>query len=152
MGDGGTMMTVSGLQLPASFVRFFGEHRYTNWDLKGKADAYGNPLQADFMPHSTIERMEQKTAKLSQYFGPAHPPVAPCYQEPGFLFDITDFSKIACFGRTVGGAPFCFDFRENPDEPSVIFHDDLYARWRRIAPDFDSFIGLFERYEEGDEE
>ena len=35
------MMTVNGLQLPASFAEFFEEHRYSNWELKENVDAFG---------------------------------------------------------------------------------------------------------------
>jgi hypothetical protein len=102
--------------------------------------------------------MEEDTALLAEYFGPPEqyeeqitPEIMKAMEqqrakEPGFLFDITDFSKIVQFGCSAGGAPFCFDFGEDLQEPSVILHDDSYARWRRIAPSFDRLISLFKPY------
>ena len=62
--------------------------------------------------------------------------------EPRFIPDIVDFSKIVCFGMSADGAPFCFDFRDNLEQPSVIWWADAY--WRRVAPDFDSFVALLD--------
>jgi SMI1/KNR4 family protein SUKH-1 len=161
--EGGTMMTAKGLRFPASFVQFFKEQRYSNWDLKENVDAYGHPLETDFEPLDTAERMKQNTAELAKYFGPPDqhregitPEVLKMVQQqiakdPSFLFDITDFSKIVQFGRSAGGAPFCFDYRGDLQEPSVILHDDRHGRWRRLAPNFDTFLSLFERYEEEEE-
>jgi hypothetical protein len=161
-GQGGTTMTVNGLQFPASFAEFYEENRYSNWDLKENVDAYGNPLETGFEPLDTVERMEEDTAGLARYGPPDLSTYSPEIQKrvseeletmrPGFLPVITDFSKIVCFGRTSAGEPFCFDFREDARESSVIHFDDRYARWRKIAPNFDAFISLFERYEEEEEE
>jgi hypothetical protein len=155
-------MTVNGLKLPASFVEFFEREGSTGWELKERVDAYGNPLGIDFEPLDSVEGMEEDTALLAEYFGPPEqyeeqitPEIRKSMEEqragdPGFLFDITDFSKIVQFGRSAGGAPFCFDFRDNRQEPSVILHDDRYGRWRRVAPNFDTFISLWERYRRGE--
>jgi hypothetical protein len=62
--------------------------------------------------------------------------------EPGYIRYIKDYSKIVWFAAGGDGSPFCFDFRDNKDNPSVIWWDDAY--WRRIAPDYDSFIELFD--------
>lgn len=152
-------MTVNGLQLPTAFERFLEEHRYSSWDSIGKADAYGHPLEADFMALSSVERMEQKTAGLARDFGTGtwSPEELERYTErergsPGFIPYIDDFSRIICFGRTAAGAPFCFDFRDDPEVPSVIHWTDRGSYWRRIAPNFDAFISLFEKYEEEDDE
>ena len=61
---------------------------------------------------------------------------------PGWIPFITDFSQIVYFGETPCAEAYCLDYRENPEEPSIIHWDDAY--WRRVAPNFDSFIGLFE--------
>ena len=62
--------------------------------------------------------------------------------KPGYISYITDFSKIVCFGMSGDGADFCFDYREDANNPNVIWWDDVY--WRRIAPNYDSFIVLFD--------
>lgn len=152
-------MEVNGLKLPESFVEFFEKEQNTMWDLRKKTDAYGNPLQTDFAPLDSVKRMQEETASLSEYFGPPDqyggegitPEILEMVRQqmaegPSFLFDITDFSKIVWFGASAGGAPFCFDYRESPQEPSVIHHDDSHGRWRRVAPNFDTFIKLLERY------
>ena len=61
---------------------------------------------------------------------------------PGFIADIVDFSQIVCFGIAGDGAPFCFDYREDLNNPSVIWWDDVY--WRQIAPNYESFKTLFD--------
>jgi hypothetical protein len=63
--------------------------------------------------------------------------------DPGALPYISDYSKILCFGQGRTDEPFCFDFRDNLQEPCVIFFDDCYANWRRVAPNFEAFIGLY---------
>jgi hypothetical protein len=157
-------MALNELQFPSSFVEFHRKHRYSSWDLKEEVDAYGNPLETDFMPLGTVEQMDQATAELAQYCRPPdqyREGMSPedlrmvreqMARDPSFLFDITDFSKIVQFGKSAGGAPFCFDFRENAQEPSVILHDDSHGRWRRIAPNFNTFISLFDLWQEEEDE
>ncbi len=145
-------MTVNGLALPASFVKFFEEYWCTSWELKDKIDAYGTPLETGFEPLDSLQRMQERTAGLARY-GRMSPEQVESQTErertsPGFIPYIRDFSEIVQFGRTGSGAPFCFDFRENAREPSVISFLDRDCYWRRLAPNFDAFISLFERYEE----
>ncbi len=61
---------------------------------------------------------------------------------PGAIPDIVDFRGVVCFGMSGDGAPFCFDSRERGTEPRVIWWDDVY--WRVVAPDFASFLPLFD--------
>ena len=56
--------------------------------------------------------------------------------------DIVDFSQIVCFAIAGGGEPFCFDFRESPNPPSVIWWDDVF--WRKVSPEFEAFLQLFD--------
>ena len=65
---------------------------------------------------------------------------------PGFLPTITDYSQIVQFGRSPIGPAYCFHFRENLQEPSVIHMPTGELRWRWMAPNFETFIGLFEGY------
>jgi hypothetical protein len=148
-------MIVNGLKLPPSFTEFVQEHGYSDWHLKEDIDAYGYPLEAHFVPLDHLETIAARTAELAQDFGP--PDLSGYSPEiqakvraeldtvpPGFVPEITDFSKIVQFGTSPTGEPFCFDFRENSQEPGVICFPDRDARWRRIAPDFETFIRLFE--------
>ena len=149
-------MVVNGLKLPDAFVQFLEEHGYSDWELKGNVDAYGHPLEeATFVPYNSVEWMEQETAPLAQYFGPADlagysPEVQAKVRAelavvpPGFLPEIADFSQIVRFGTSPSGEPYCFDFRENSQEPSIIHFPDVGSRWRRIAPNFETFISMFE--------
>jgi hypothetical protein len=61
---------------------------------------------------------------------------------PGFIPFITDFSRIVAFAQTADDEYYCFDCRGNPNEPNIILWDD--SCWRRLAPNFDTFINLFE--------
>lgn len=92
------------------------------------------------MPEKSIATL----AELPKHFAPdgfyGEPSVEA--DAPGYIPDIVDFSKIVCFGISGDGAPFCFDFRDNESNPSVIWWDDVY--WRRVAPDFASFLELFD--------
>ena len=69
---------------------------------------------------------------------------------PGFLPFITDFSKIVQFGKAPEGEAYCFDYRENADEPGVIHWHLTY--WRRFAPSFDSFMSPFEPWVDPEEQ
>jgi SMI1/KNR4 family protein SUKH-1 len=149
-------MVVNGLKLPDSFVEF--RHRDNgrfDWTLKGDVDAYGRPCGLVFFPYRTPEEIEWETSTLAEYFSPVwSPEYSPADEErrrarceaelPGFLPDITDFSKIVWFGRTPTGCPVCFDFRENLQEPSIIYCPDMYSLWRRVAPDFETLVALLE--------
>ena len=69
-------------------------------------------------------------------------PVARQAEVPGFLPYIGDYSQIVVFGSTGSGDPFCLDYRDDPQEPKVIFFQDGY--WQRVAPNFDAFWELLE--------
>ncbi|MBW3635568.1 MAG: SMI1/KNR4 family protein [Armatimonadetes bacterium] len=143
-------MEINGLTLPASFVRAIEQgdlsERTKHWrlqNLREELDAYGNPLETELgAVYEDIASLQKETASLSKDF-PLHPDDwdEMNRDQPGFIPYIKDFSKVVCFGMDGGGAPFCFDFRENQEEPSVIWWADAY--WRRIAPNFQAFIGLF---------
>src|SRR5262249_48296221 len=94
--------------------------------------------------YDTRERVDNETAELrvgfeaDGFYGESLPDMA----GPGAIPDILDFSKIVCFGISGDGAPFCLDYRESPESPRVIWWDDVY--WRVVAPDFESFLELFD--------
>jgi hypothetical protein len=145
-------MVVNRLKLPESFVRFIHESEAGPWYPKVEVDAYGQPFDAtDFEAFGRLEWIEQHTADLAQYFGVGHLPADEVQRwtekerdSPGFIPYISDFSRIVQFGRSGSGEPFCFDYRENLKEPSVIHFDDRGSHWRRVAPNFRTFIALFE--------
>ena len=114
-----------------------------SWILQKHEDAYGNMLETEIGEvFDTIEKIKSETAilpigfKRDEFYGKPTPDL----QGPGAIPDILDFSKIICFAISSDGSPFCFDYRES-DIPNIIWWDDTY--WRRIAPDFNSFLNLF---------
>lgn len=141
-------MQINGLQLPERFVRALDDRELSrdvgSWDLRS-TDAFGNLLETSFGEvHGTFAAISAATSELPNSFE-----VDGCYgsendseHQPGVIPDIVDFAKIVCFGISGDGSPFCFDYRDGP-VPSVIWWDDVY--WRRVAPDFDSFVGLIVR-------
>jgi hypothetical protein len=50
------------------------------------------------------------------------------------------------FGTSPTGEVYCFDFGGDPREPSVVTWPHLDCYWRRVAPNFESFIALFVDY------
>ena len=141
-------MEINGLYLPPLFVDAISAGRLKRevgiWDLIRNIDAYGNPLETDLGEvFDTFERIKKETDELPKgfeadgYYGEPSPDL----EGPGAISDILDFSKIVCFAISGDGSPFCFDYREDIDEPSVIWWDDVY--WRQVAPNFESFLSLF---------
>jgi hypothetical protein len=143
-------MVVNGLRLPAAFVQAVQEGKTSRvWRLKSGQDACGNRLWTSVGTiYSDEDTMANETAAVAgvrmndretiEWLATEEDPYA---SDPGFVAYITDFSKILCFGHAGDGSPFCFDFRDDSERPSVLYWDDVY--WRRIAPDFESFLGLF---------
>jgi hypothetical protein len=150
----GWTVTVNGWELPASFAEFFEREWSTLWRPKRGVDAYGHRFTANFEPLDSLDLIQADTAYLPTGFSAKEwlPEwIARNEGRPGFIPYIEDFSPIVQFGRQLTGSPYCFDFRESAQAPSVIFWDDGGCYWRRVAPDFDAFISLFERFR-GDEE
>lgn len=142
-------MIINNLKLPISFVETLQKETLRRnigcWDLREEVDAYGNHLESDLGElYETEDALIRETNLLPKGFEPNsyYGEPSESQDEPGFIPDIVDFSKIICFGISGDGAPFCFDYRDNLNEPSIIWWDDVY--WRRIAPDFDSFLVLFD--------
>jgi tetratricopeptide (TPR) repeat protein len=149
-------MTVNGLKLPESFVELIDRPVPEDyWIPKGGeegVDAYGHQLGNDLWLFDTLAEIEKETNGLPDYFHVASltPQTIEKWhvanmQRRGFIPYITDFSRIVRFGRTPSGESYCFDFRENPDKPCIIYWDDGY--WRGVAPDFDTLISLFKPFD-----
>jgi hypothetical protein len=142
-------MTINGLRLPDALIAAMQsgilQRDHGSWQMRSKRDAFGNPLETELGElYDTRERIEKETAELpigfeaDSYYGESLPEMS----GPGTILDILDFSKIVCFGISGDGAPFCLDFRELPDHPRIIWWNDVY--WRVLAPDFESFLALFD--------
>lgn len=115
-----------------------------SWALRSNADYYGHFLETELGEvHSTAESLLKATLSLPVNFPPDYAEGPDEFAgEPGHIPYICDFSSLVEFGTSGDGAPFCLDYRENPQEPSVIWWDDAY--WRRLAPTFADFITLFD--------
>lgn len=141
-------MNVNNLQLPEAYTALALTHQasggFCNLRLAGEHDAFGNFLETELAQIYIDEvQLAAKTKQLNEYFA-----LDGCYGEsaiesstPGAIADITDFTEIVCFGMAADGSQFCFDFRNDKAEPSVIWWDDDY--WRKISNDFEEFISLF---------
>ncbi len=142
-------MEINGLKLPSLFVEILRkgtlQREIGSCNLRKEIDAYSNKLESDLGEiYKTEDALIRETNLLPKDFA-----LDGCYgepsewrNEPGFIPDIIDFSKIICFGMSGDGAPFCFDYRDNIEKPTVIWWDDAY--WRLVAPSFDSFLELFD--------
>jgi SMI1/KNR4 family protein SUKH-1 len=159
-------MEVYGFQLPAAFVQLQRDIRERNldsiWVQKNRVDAFGRPWEvSDITFADAIEEIKEDIDFLRQCFrqGGFHQ-IEQARNAPGFVADFTDVSKLVWFGRMATGDPYCFDFGNDPEKPSIIFWETApgFCYWRRVAPDFESFIALFqpsseaEPFDPGDEE
>ncbi|GHS89330.1 hypothetical protein FACS189487_09360 [Campylobacterota bacterium] len=142
-------MEIKGMVLPQSFVQFANQiqplSRCCHIDLIENIDSFGNVLDADlgmvFCDEATIVK---ETENLSLNFAPDGFYGSDLEtKEPGAIADIVCFDEIICFGISADDAPFCFDFREDKNSPSIIWWDDVY--WRKISNSFDDFLRLFNR-------
>lgn len=138
-------MVVKGFQLPAAFVQLVNEGgiNASNYDQPNPVDAYGNRWEAVLETYPSVSWIESENDHLESFAADPHdPPPGRPEDFPGFIPYIDDFSQIVCFGSGGEGEPYCFDYRENPDQPSIIYWDDVY--WRRVAPEFETLLALYE--------
>jgi hypothetical protein len=143
-------MLVNDLPLPTSFVELVrSAGTPEHWVLGEDVDAYGNVFDAELRLHHDLETIERYTGVLPVHFEAqvsATPEErqgmdATSADEPGFIPCLFDFAKVVWFGNGHEDSPFCFDFRDNLQAPSIIYWDDVY--WQRVAPNFDTFISLY---------
>lgn len=143
-------MIINGLKLPESFVKAINSSLFYrevgSWELKQNRDFFGNFLETELgYVYSDLDEIKKHTDEQQKYFPSEYAFEDDSEEEyknrSEYVPYILDFSKIVEFGISGDGAPFCFDFRENLQEPSIIWWDDVY--WRKIAPSFDTFIKLF---------
>ncbi len=114
--------------------------------LIGGLDEYGHRLETE-LSKVLLSKVElvASSSKLSTQFAPdgTYGQEVQPMGDSSALIDIIDFSGIVLFGESADGAPFCFDFRSDASEPSIIWWDDDH--WRRIAKNLDGFVRLFVR-------
>jgi hypothetical protein len=141
-------MQINDLKIPAALSEAIRSGHLLrtvgSWYLVDEFDAYGYHLETELGEvYSTPARIKEETDVLPEHFQPDgyYGESLPDLQGPGAIPDIIEFSKIICFAISGDGSSFCLDYRDTPDQPSVIWWDDVY--WRRLAPDFDSFLSLF---------
>lgn len=142
-------MIVNGHELPLALVQAIQNRRLRrdrgSWPLLEEHDAYGNHFESELGEvFDTLSKLTDETNALPKGFKSDG-----CYGESnselqglGAIPDILDFKDIICFAMAADGSPFCLDYRDKPERPSVIWWDDVY--WRRVAPDFESFLALFD--------
>jgi SMI1/KNR4 family protein SUKH-1 len=147
------MMEVNGLKLPDAFARFVSQPDadMEMWELRGDHDAYGKPLETDFKAFTKEEQIAARTAWLPygiHFHTDTEADIARrdtmAADWPGAIPYIRDFARIIQFGENGAGNAFCFGFRENPTEPSVIYYNDFF--WQRVAPNFESFAALLQPF------
>ena len=150
----GALVQVKSLHLPPAYVQLSRalERGGTSWFvLKQKVDAYGNYFGGRLALWTAAEAARSGTDWLTELYGLddwSPDEIAELDKDladsPGALPYFRDFSQIVCFGQDSGNdEPFCFDFRENLQEPSSICFDTGYANWRQVAPNFEQFIDLY---------
>ena len=141
-------MNVGRFSLPKPFVNALEsglfQRKRGSWELKRNTDAFGNRLETEIADvycsvAAILEagKENKEDFPIDEHHGVSQ--VVP--DESGAVADVTDFDAVVEFATSADGSPFCFDFRTDPDNPSVVWWNDWY--WRRVAPDFDSFIALF---------
>jgi hypothetical protein len=142
-------MEIAGLAVPDVVLRAaYAELSIANDGLRPHdgVDAYGHPLTLSLAQiyHESADVI-RATIRLAigfeadDWYGARTP------ESPGAIADVVDFSRVLCIGSSTEGEPFCFDFRDDPEHPSVICWDGDALSWRRIAPDAETFLRIFTR-------
>jgi hypothetical protein len=156
---------LNGLVVPAAFQAFLQRFPDRDWRLKAIPSVY-ECQDWRFTPYDTVQLIVSGTAWVAamgilpsdpkRYPPESHGGIKAKWEDdrPDYLPGVTDYSQILAFGVTPSpeGLIFAFDYRENLQEPSVICcRPKSEIRWRRIAPNFETFLHLFEGYEEEEE-
>jgi hypothetical protein len=159
-------MVVNGFELPEAFVQLCGEIRrdesLNGWWLKEKVDAYSQPWEVDELDiqcdpkeiQSDTEWMWNAYLHEGRFQHGTEVPPDEVLPEPppegwpiayGCIDDeeFTGVANFVWFGSGPDGLPYCFDFGTDPKEPSVV-HWEAGGYWRRVAPNFETFMALFD--------
>jgi hypothetical protein len=139
-----------GFPLPAAFVQHCEAARRgeapEEWVLRENVDAYGNPWENfGLMIYLDPDVMAEETHHMVELFREEGivPQDEADRNKPGFVQDFTDIANYVRFGTNNVGEMFCFDFGADPEAPSVVSFPSLDRYWRRVAPNFETFIALF---------
>jgi hypothetical protein len=141
-------MNIRGLTVPPLLVAMIDEGSFVrergSWQLSKDIDAYGNFWESELgHVHASAAEIETASALLPQGFPSEEAEeIDDWVSMPGHIPYIVSFESILEFATSGDGAPFCLDYRDDILEPTVIWWDDVY--WRRVAPTFSEFIGLFD--------
>jgi len=142
-------MQIRRITLPSDFVTCVEKgvlrRKRGSWPLRFNRDAFGNPWASELgKVYENEKDIERESDLLPKHFPPMEETRVPemFSDTPGFIPYISDFSQILIFAISGDGAPYCFDYREQSNSPTIIWWDD--ANWRRVAPDFKTFLGLFD--------
>jgi hypothetical protein len=141
-------MEIAGLPVPDEVLQLLRSRLTAKGDMlmaRDGVDAYGHPLSLGLAQvYDEAKALLRATIRVAigfeadSWYGMRTP------EAPGAIMDIVDFSRVLCFGSSAEGEPFCFDFREEPERPSVICWDGDALIWRRIAPDGETFLSIFQ--------
>jgi SMI1-KNR4 cell-wall len=140
-------MVVNGFELPQAFVQLVEATQQDEgpsaWELKEDVDAYGEPWENGGLElYTNSEYMAEETRALDRMYRQGKfQHLEGLSDEPGFIDDFTGVSHFVWFGSNAAGEVYCFDFGGDPKEPSVFYWEDGY--WRRVAPNFKTFMELF---------
>lgn len=140
-------MEIDGLLIPDVFVQSAQAVLIPEGDSlqpRDGVDAYGYPLALSlthiyYRPADVL----RATIRAAIGFEPDAWYGARTPKGAGAIADVVDFSRVLCFGSSAEGEPFCFDFRNDSEHPSVICWDGDALIWRRIAADVESFLRIF---------
>lgn len=142
-------MQIRDMQIPRGLVQALADRMLRrdvgSWQLLSDKDCFGHHLETELgFVFPSREEIEAETTRLPESYleEGISDDVEADLARPGGIAYIRDFSRIVCFAIAGDGAPFCLDYRDDPQAPTVIWWDDIY--WRVVAPDFDSFIKLFD--------
>lgn len=151
-------MEVNGFRLPAALVQVLQDANAesTNWmqrepDPSKQVNAYGDKFDLGDIMILSYDTMVRETDNLPERF--------PFMTEesynshrlakaPSTLPFIDDYSQIVVFGKVGSGEPYCLDYRENPQDPSVFHLPNYGSVWTRVAPNFAAFRELIIPYED----
>jgi hypothetical protein len=141
-------MEIAGLRVPDEVLRVAHAGLISDGYVlrpRDGVDAYGHPLALGlahlYSEPAVLIRATIRVAigfEADSWYGARTP------EAPGAIPDIVDFSRILCFGSSPEGEPFCFDFRDDAEHPGVICWDGDALSWRRIAPDAEAFLRIYE--------
>lgn len=140
-------MEIAGLRVPDEVLRVAHAGLIPDGDglrARDGVDAYGHPLALSLAQvYHEQAALIRATIRVVIGFEPDAWYGARTPEVPGAIADVVDFTRVLCFGFSTEGEPFCFDFRDDPEHPSVICWDGDALSWRRIAPDAESFLRTF---------